>query len=72
MEAIAESVVDIFAVFCIFGLPMLIGFISILLKHQRKMAELLRNQSSGESELLEEVRRLRAEVGALKARTEAV
>ncbi|MCL6623605.1 MAG: hypothetical protein K6T17_03180 [Fimbriimonadales bacterium] len=67
-----ESLVDMFVIFCIFGLPMLIAIIAMLLKHQQKMAELMKNQSSGESELMEEVRRLRAEVEALKARTEAV
>ncbi len=69
---INENLVAMLAIFCIFGLPMFVGIISMLLKHQREMAQLLRSQSGGDSELLEEIRKLRAEVEALKARTEAM
>jgi predicted nucleic acid-binding Zn-ribbon protein len=61
-----EFLIPIVAIFCVFGLPMIIGLVSILLKHQRSMAELI-HQSRGVSQEQEsEITALKEEIKQLK------
>jgi hypothetical protein len=62
-----EWLIPIVAIFCVFGLPMIIGLVSILLKHQRNMAELIHQSRGVNQEQESEIARLKSEVEALKA-----
>ncbi|MBV6503235.1 MAG: hypothetical protein AKCLJLPJ_01301 [Fimbriimonadales bacterium] len=62
----------VIAVVCIFGLPMLIGLVSVLTRHQRQMAEILHKSQGQDQALVDEIRALREEVRQLRDRTDAV
>lgn len=66
------DVVPVIAILCIFGLPMLIGLVSVLTRHQRQMAEILHKSQGHDQALVEEIRALREEVRQLRDRTDAV
>lgn len=62
-----ELLVPIVAIFCIFGLPMIVYLVAILLKHQRTMAELLHQNRDLNQEQASEISALKEEIKHLKS-----
>ncbi|MCW5946005.1 MAG: hypothetical protein KIT74_03125 [Fimbriimonadales bacterium] len=62
-----EWLIPIVAIFCVFGLPMIIVLVSMLLKHQRNMAALIHQNRGVNQEQESEIARLKSEVETLKA-----
>ncbi len=62
-----EWLIPIVAIFCVFGLPMIIGLVSIMLKHQRTMAELIHSNKGVNIEQEHEIAALRSEIENLKS-----
>ncbi len=61
-----EELIPIVAIFCVIGLPMIAGIVSLLLKHQRQMAELMRQGSREETALQGELQAIRRELSDFK------
>jgi TolA-binding protein len=59
-------VIPIIAIFCTIGLPMLIGLVAVLTKHQRSMAELLNKQSSVDEGVRSEIQSLERKVDEMR------
>ncbi|MFI5385438.1 MAG: hypothetical protein ACHQ50_04880 [Fimbriimonadales bacterium] len=72
---LADSTVDILnivAPMVVAGLFVLAIILSVFMKHQRKMVELLNPRTPAPDSLLEEVRGMRAEIQRLEAKVEAL
>lgn len=61
-----DELIPIVAIFCAIGLPMIAGIVSLLLKHQRQMAELIQQGSREETGLHGELEAIRRELSDLK------